>query len=100
MIYKSPIDIIMSDMRMTMEGDIYKAVQNVGINVDKDELIKALKYDREQYQKGYEDRDAEIVRCKYCVLRFTEECALHDQAFPINKGDDWFCADGKRKEGR
>ena len=28
---------------------------DVGVYVDKEELIKALKYDREQYQKGYED---------------------------------------------
>ena len=39
----------------------------------------------------------EVVRCKYCVLRFTEKCVLQDQAFPINKGANWFCADGKRK---
>lgn len=38
----------------------------------------------------------EVVRCKDCVLRFTEKCTLHDQAFPINKGNDWFCADGKK----
>ena len=42
----------------------------------------------------------EVVRCKYCMLRFTEKCVLHDQAFPINKGDDWFCPDGKRKESQ
>jgi len=39
----------------------------------------------------------EVIRCKDCVLRFTEECVLHDQTFPINKGNKWFCADGKRK---
>lgn len=38
-----------------MDGEIIKAVQNVGVDVSKDELIKALQYDRGQYQKGYED---------------------------------------------
>jgi hypothetical protein len=34
---------------------IIKAIRNVKINVDKDELIKALKYDRNQYTTGYKD---------------------------------------------
>ena len=29
--------------------------QAVGYKVDKEELIKALQYDREQYEKGYKD---------------------------------------------
>lgn len=66
MSYQSPIDLIVSQMNMRIEGEIYKAVQNIGIDVDKDELIRALQYDREQYQKGYADRDSEIVRCKDC----------------------------------
>ena len=40
----------------------------------------------------------ELIRCVDCTLRYTNECVLHDQAFPVNKGDDWFCADGERKE--
>lgn len=39
----------------------------------------------------------EVVRCKDCVLRYTDKCVLHDQAFPINKGSNWFCADGERR---
>ena len=42
-------------MKIQMEGEIMKAVQRVGIDVDKDELIRALQYDRGQYQKGYMD---------------------------------------------
>lgn len=62
MSYKSPIDIVNNGMQMVREQlnnqeeeTILKAVVRVGINVDKDELIKALHYDRNQYQKGYED---------------------------------------------
>ena len=65
--YKSPVDLIISEMNLRIDGEIFKAVQNVGVNVDRDELIKALQYDRDQYQKGYADRDAEIVRCKDCI---------------------------------
>jgi len=34
---------------------IYEAVVSTGINVDKYELLKALRYDRNQYEKGYAD---------------------------------------------
>lgn len=53
--YESPIDVICSDMQMKLENEVLKAVQRVGINVDNDELIKALSYDRQQYTKGYAD---------------------------------------------
>ena len=62
MSYKSSIDIVTNGMQMVQEQlnnqeekNILKAVAGVGINVDKDELIKALHYDRNQYKKGYED---------------------------------------------
>ena len=67
MSYQSPIDLIIGQMNLAFEGEVCKAVQNVGVNVDKDELLKALQYDRGQYQKGYNDRDAEIIRCKDCI---------------------------------
>lgn len=43
-----------------IENMICSAVLKVGITVDKEELIKALRYDRGQYEKGYADgkRDA------------------------------------------
>lgn len=53
--YESPIKIIQDAMQMQVENDVYKAIQNYDIKVDKDELIKALKYDREQYKKGFRD---------------------------------------------
>ena len=53
--YESPIKICMKQIRMTQDETIVRAVQDVGIFVDKDELIKALQYDRDQYEKGYAD---------------------------------------------
>ena len=58
MSYESPIQIIYSQMQLQMEGEICKAVQNVGIHVDKDELLRALAHDRGQYDKGYADGKA------------------------------------------
>lgn len=53
--YKSPIEMIQTEIEMQMEGETLKAVQRVGINVNKEELLKALQYDRGQYEKGYQD---------------------------------------------
>lgn len=51
--YESPIEVVMGQMRIEQENNIYKAIQDYGVSVDKDELIKALKYDRYQYERGY-----------------------------------------------
>jgi hypothetical protein len=53
--YESPIEIIKGNVHRTIECDIMRSVQEVGISVDKEELIRALKYDRGQYEKGYAD---------------------------------------------
>lgn len=59
--YTSPIDVIYGEMQMQVEGEIYKAVQKVGVNVDKEELLKALQYDRGQYEQGYKDGYARAI---------------------------------------
>lgn len=53
--YKSPIEIITGNIQTQIDDAIYSAVQNVGINVDREELLKALEYDRGQYDKGWEE---------------------------------------------
>lgn len=62
--YKSPIETVMKEVFQKMnedfENSVLKAVQKVGTNVDKEELLKALIYDRGQYDAPYE----EIVRIK------------------------------------
>lgn len=73
MSYKSPIELIMGQLQTSIEDQIFSAVQQVGINIDKEELIKALNYDREQYQRGYHDKDAEITRCKNCKYYSIED---------------------------
>ena len=64
--YKSPIEAIYGQLQKKFEGDVLRAVQSYDINVDKDELIKALEYDRGQYEAGYMDAMATIVHCKDC----------------------------------
>ena len=60
--YISPIDIVETtvnqfcvEMVKQKEEHIYQAIINMGVNVDKEELIRALSYDRDQYNKGFAD---------------------------------------------
>ena len=68
--YKSPIEIFTKETTYHFDNDIVEAVQRYGIVVDKDELLKALQYDREQYEKGYYDGyiagREEVVHCYDC----------------------------------
>ena len=65
------------------DGMIYSRVLAVGVDVSKEELEKALRYDRGQYEKGYADglKNANIVHgrwvrdpvtgftvCSYCGM--------------------------------
>lgn len=58
--YKSPIEIFKTDtliqnVNEAMDNAVYRAVINADIKVDRGELIKALQYDRGQYEKGFTD---------------------------------------------
>ena len=63
--YKSPIDVYITNIQTQLleqqENQIYQAIQKCGVNVDEVELIKALNYDRNQYQKGYNDAVEEFT---------------------------------------
>ena len=64
--YVSPISLciqsITQDMCDQQEKDVLHAVMKCGVEVDREELIKALKYDREQYEKGYADGRADAQK--------------------------------------
>lgn len=58
--YVSPITEIVSDVASEIIKDredslVMQIKQEILYDIDKEELIKALKYDREQYEKGYQD---------------------------------------------
>lgn len=64
MAYESPISIIERITRSAteeVENTITRTVSlYLDVKVDKEELKKALDYDRQQYDKGYKDALAEI----------------------------------------
>ncbi|MBR2551043.1 MAG: hypothetical protein IKE92_13705 [Clostridiales bacterium] len=53
--YESPIKIIYNNVEERFENGILKAVQQADIIVDREELVKALQYDRDSYRRGYMD---------------------------------------------
>lgn len=57
--WESPINIYetVSDMvEKEIDGNIIVEIKKqLGIDINKEELIKALQYDRNQYDKGYQD---------------------------------------------
>lgn len=69
--YESPIELkvdnIVSDVVKQVDEFTLRCFQQIGIKVDRNELIKALEYDRGQYEKGWSDRENDIVRCKGCM---------------------------------
>lgn len=61
--YEGPIELLYSDtfhdiaesINNELEEKIMVSIMQVGINVNKEELVKALQYDRDQYAKGWND---------------------------------------------
>ena len=111
--YRSPINLLfpgfdeeICDIAKKQDAMVFDAVARVGVTVDKDELLRALRYDRGQYDKGFNDgimaAAEELVRCADCKYRLegTKQCAC-----PMAIGwdaleteDDDFCSRGERRE--
>lgn len=56
-----------------------------------------VKISDEIMEEEIADRPQELVRCKDCKHRETIYCPFY-QKYKGTKYDDWFCADGKRRE--
>ena len=113
--YKSPIDVFINDLAKSaaqkMDDEIYRAVGRVGIVVDKGELLKALQYDRNQYEAGFKDASNNIVRCKDCKdfssvmfcgkpTHYGYCCNTHDSVLGNrHRFENDFCSYGERKDG-
>lgn len=67
MSYESPITAVYEQIETQINQDFENRIMaevkmKVDVNVDKDEIIKALNYDRRQYEKGYADAKKEYER--------------------------------------
>ena len=80
--YESPLNRIYSDIQSQMikqdEENMMLCVNKaVGYSVDKQELIKALNYDREQYEKGYKDAMSVIEDIKAEITTYKDDKIIH-----------------------
>ena len=62
---------------------MYEVRQNIGYDIDKDELIKALNYDRDQYNKGYVDG----IKAKQELLDLIQDINPEEIAAQIASGN-------------
>lgn len=101
--WESPINLIMDDMQTEFvkkqEEQVLRAVQSIGIDVDKEELIRALNYDRDQYNKGYQDAMSELVRCKDCKHWYPDaDCGMACEFTNMSQPEDGYCNWGEVKK--
>ncbi len=59
--YEPPMRLIVDRMRTEYEDGALKLVQSYFPSINKEELRKALEYDRDQYDKGYVDGATEFA---------------------------------------
>lgn len=90
---------------------VFDAVAKCGVTVDRDELLRALQYDRGQYDKGFNDgimaAADELVRCKDCKhykpgkhftdINFCQRLPYYAKKGGLNVADDDFCSYGERR---
>lgn len=104
--YKSPIELLITDIQHQVtekcEEACYEAVLHYVPNVDRVELLKALEYDRGQYEKGYRDAINELPRCRDCASRVHDKAS--DEYWCDNPGglgcrlkDEYFCPFWERR---
>lgn len=91
--------MILDEVKCQVEDDACRAVGHYGIVIDKEELLKALKYDRNQYEKGYKDAIANIVQCKGCKHweRWSSTDGWCRKLARTDIREDFYCGYGERK---
>lgn len=82
------------EIQKQTEEELMVAVnQSIDYVVDKEELIKALQYDREQYTKGYNDCKIDILVKVKQAKEEIEEYVHCDKYDCINEDmTNWICA--------
>lgn len=95
--YESPVNIymehVLDKVKEQQEEQVMLAVQNVHIDVNKEELIKALEYDRDQYRKGYADGEHDALEKYKPTGKWTSDLEVENKvdnrlAEPIDITDE------------
>ena len=94
--YDSPISIVYQDIYSKIaeqiENDCVEVVQHYGFKVNKEELFKALKYDRNQYIRGYNHGfEKGFAEATQQLIRPTGEWVYNQYNGNANIGN-WHCS--------
>lgn len=81
--YESPIEAMIAEASNSFDDGVFRAVLRTDIEVNKEELLKALQYDRGQYDKGYAVGVKEFARrlkkpiskCRLTAITEKETCS-------------------------
>ena len=122
--YKSPIKFNYEDITMTcdpirdaqeklakdageaFDNAVMSAIFQIGIHVDKDELVRALTRSQELYTQGYDDAveqlesESGIIHCNSCTFyKKSGHCGLYCSEYgnPIPMQPYDFCSNGEKK---
>lgn len=100
---KPIIELIYDEPKFKIDAEnmIYEAVQNVGVNFDKDRLVKALIDSRSFYEEGYAEAkkkyDKKWIPCSEKLPNDDTEvlaCNVHGDIYMLRfKGDMEYCED-------
>ena len=63
--YESPIGILIKNVQEKLENEVITAIQHIGIEINKEELVAALMYDRSQYEQGYNRGRSDAIKHGY-----------------------------------
>lgn len=107
--YKSPVELFMSDIKLQinekLEEACYTAVMEYFPSVDRGELLRALQYDRQQYEQGYRDaiqeRDlVEVTRCQNCAWWHRHKSGDMSRGvcdkYACSKSENGYCDEARR----
>ncbi len=78
--YQSPIEIIAKEVQTKIENDCVALCQQYGFHIDKDELSRALSFDRNQYDKGFKDGYDQALNE---IKELTEKIETYKNAYRI-----------------
>lgn len=102
--WESPFSVEIKEISKTLndelENQVIAVVCEAGIMVDKEELIKALNYDRNQYEKGYTDAcktRVEVIHCRDCTYHSGSYCH-YKYSYGAYVRDDHYCGYAEREE--
>ena len=75
--YESPIKMWTTEVELRYEKEVLNAISHLNVEVNREELIRALNYDRNQYEKGYRDGLLSVLKEPSIPLSFIEEKLEH-----------------------